>query len=78
MLEHAAEMQRVEIGRTSAQDGIVDLPRLAQPPLAMQGQSLLDKERRRSLRCSCMLVRAQYPSPPRGGIAVAIWRRDFA
>jgi hypothetical protein len=44
----------------------------------MQGQSLLDKERRRSLRCSCMLVRAQYPSPPRGGIAVAIWRRDFA
>jgi hypothetical protein len=35
MLEHAAKMQRIEIGRISAKSGVVDLPRLVQPPLPM-------------------------------------------
>jgi hypothetical protein len=46
MLEYASKMERIEIDRIGAEDGFVDLPRLVQSPLLMQGKRLLNGRRR--------------------------------
>jgi hypothetical protein len=63
VLEHAAEMERVEILGIGAQDAVVDLLRLAQPPLPMQGKCLLNETRRGGARRGCMPFHADTRSP---------------
>jgi hypothetical protein len=64
MLEHAAEMERIEIDRIGIENSVVDLPRLGQPPLPMQGERLLDGRRSRSKSSrTCLPFRAQSQAP---------------
>jgi hypothetical protein len=63
MLEHTCEMQRIEIDGIGAKDGVIDLPRLIQPALPMQGKRLLNGRRSRSARRARVPVHALYRSP---------------
>jgi len=45
VLEDAAKMQCIEIDGIAAKNGVIDLPRLVQPPLPMQGKRLLNGTR---------------------------------
>jgi hypothetical protein len=65
VLEHAAKMQRIEIDWIGAQDGVVDLPRLVQAPMPMQGKRLLDETRCGGGWRGCLPFHGDTRSPSR-------------